>query len=150
MSHPPARDAATRKADTLSILAGTVDTWVATADGDQEHMVPLTFSWDGFDVVVATPESSITARNIVRNGHARCAFGAVRDVVLIDVSLERSIAVADAPDVLDHYVSTRGDDPSTWGEGYVFLVLRPQRIQAWREANEIAGRTVLRDGTWLV
>jgi hypothetical protein len=24
------------------------------------------------------------------------------------------------------------------------------RVQAWREANEIAGRTLMRDGTWLV
>ena len=30
--------------------------------------------------------------------------------------------------------------------GYVFLVLRPVRVQAWREANEIAGRTLMRDG----
>ena len=34
--------------------------------------------------------------------------------------------------------------------GYVFLVLRPVRVQAWREANEIAGRTLMRDGSWLV
>jgi len=29
-------------------------------------------------------------------------------------------------------------------------VLRPLRVQAWREANEIAGRTLMRDGAWLV
>ena len=34
--------------------------------------------------------------------------------------------------------------------GYVFFVLRPVRVQAWREANEIAGRTLMRDGSWLV
>jgi hypothetical protein len=28
-------------------------------------------------------------------------------------------------------------------------VLRPERIQAWREADEIAGRTLMRDGAWL-
>jgi hypothetical protein len=32
----------------------------------------------------------------------------------------------------------------------VFQVLRPRRIQAWRESNEIPGRTLMRDGTWLV
>lgn len=31
-----------------------------------------------------------------------------------------------------------------------FLVLRPVRVQAWREADEIAGRTLMRDGRWLV
>jgi hypothetical protein len=32
----------------------------------------------------------------------------------------------------------------------VFLLLRPERIQAWREANEIAGRAVMQAGAWLV
>jgi hypothetical protein len=30
------------------------------------------------------------------------------------------------------------------------LVLRPERVQAWRESDEIAGRTIMRDGAWLV
>jgi hypothetical protein len=30
-----------------------------------------------------------------------------------------------------------------------FLVLRPQRIQAWREANELTGRTLMRSGEWM-
>jgi hypothetical protein len=29
-------------------------------------------------------------------------------------------------------------------------VLRPIRILAWREVNEIAGRTLMRDGRWVV
>ena len=33
---------------------------------------------------------------------------------------------------------------------YVYVVLAPERIQAWREANEIAGRTLMRHGKWLV
>ena len=32
---------------------------------------------------------------------------------------------------------------------YVYLVLRPQRIQVWRESNELAGRTVMRGGAWV-
>jgi len=30
-----------------------------------------------------------------------------------------------------------------------FLVLRPLRIQAWREVNELPGRTLMRAGAWL-
>ena len=30
------------------------------------------------------------------------------------------------------------------------LVLVPERIQAWREANELAGRTLMRGGRWVV
>lgn len=26
---------------------------------------------------------------------------------------------------------------------------RPQRLQAWREANELEGRDLMRDGHWL-
>jgi hypothetical protein len=32
----------------------------------------------------------------------------------------------------------------------VFFVLRPVRIQAWRESNEIPGRTLMRKGRWVV
>jgi len=30
------------------------------------------------------------------------------------------------------------------------VLLRPDRVQAWREADEIAGRTIMRAGDWLV
>lgn len=40
-------------------------------------------------------------------------------------------------------------DPRT-SAGYVYFVLRPERIQAWREADETVGRTLMRDGIWLV
>jgi hypothetical protein len=30
-----------------------------------------------------------------------------------------------------------------------FLVLRPQRIQAWQEVNELPGRTLMRGGAWI-
>jgi len=29
-------------------------------------------------------------------------------------------------------------------------VLRPEQIQAWREENELAGRTLMRGGAWLI
>jgi len=28
-------------------------------------------------------------------------------------------------------------------------VLRPVRIQAWREVNELSGRTLMRGGLWI-
>jgi hypothetical protein len=31
----------------------------------------------------------------------------------------------------------------------VFVVLRPRRVQVWREVDEIAGRTIMRDGRWI-
>jgi hypothetical protein len=50
---------------------------------------------------------------------------------------------------IDAYAAQSDWDPRTAGATYVFLVLRPDRIQAWREVDEVPGRTVMRDGTWL-
>jgi hypothetical protein len=49
----------------------------------------------------------------------------------------------------DAYVAQNDWDPRTAGDAYIFLVLRPDRIQAWREVNEIPDRTLMRNGTWL-
>jgi len=35
------------------------------------------------------------------------------------------------------------------GERMRFLVLRPLRVQAWREVNELPGRTLMRGGAWI-
>ncbi|MDF2092210.1 pyridoxamine 5'-phosphate oxidase family protein [Knoellia sp. 3-2P3] len=147
----PARDRATRKADTLAMLATpAIDVWVATASAAGiPHLVPLSLAWVGERVVVAVEATSVTARNLTTSGTARLAVGPTRDVVAIDVVLERSVDVAADDPVGEAYVAQADWDPRT-SQGYVFLVLRPTRMQAWREANEIAGRTLMRDGTWLV
>lgn len=40
-------------------------------------------------------------------------------------------------------------DPRAYDEEYVYLRLTPTEIQAWREANEIPGRQLMRRGEWL-
>jgi hypothetical protein len=40
-------------------------------------------------------------------------------------------------------------DPRGEGPSYAAYVLTPVRVQAWREGNELAGRTRMRDGVWL-
>ena len=40
-------------------------------------------------------------------------------------------------------------DPRDEPQEYSYLLLTPRRIQSWREANELAGRTIMRDGVWL-
>ncbi|GAA0518402.1 hypothetical protein Ade02nite_77930 [Paractinoplanes deccanensis] len=140
-----------RKADVLAKLhAPVADAWVATADGDEPYLVPLTAAWCEERVVLATDASSPTARNLTAHGRARVALGATRDVVLIDATLEKTIPVADAGEIGEAYAAQNDWDPRTAGDSYVFLLLRPERIQAWREVNELAGRTLMRNGTWLV
>lgn len=72
-------------------------------------------------------------------------------MVIIDAVLERLIGVADASaNFAERYVAQADWDPRNAGAEYAYLVLRPKRIQAWREENELAGRTVLRGGAWLI
>ena len=146
-----ARDRETRKADTLAILATQAsDVWVATASpAGAPHLVPVSLAWVHERVVVAVEASSVTARNLTSSGVARLAVGPTRDVVMIDAVLEKAVDVA-ADDTLGAAYIAQADWDPRGSTGYVFLVLRPVRIQAWREANEIAGRTLMRDGTWLV
>ena len=146
-----------RKADTLAKLrAPAADVWVSSAsvsdDGSaRPYLVPLSLAWIDERVVLAVESRSPTARNIRRYGSARLAVGPTRDAVMIDAVLEGAVDVGDAPPALAQGFAEQADwDPRAGGDEYVFLVLRPDRIQAWREANEIAGRTLMRGGTWIV
>ncbi len=87
------RDAATRKADTLAMLATPeIDVWVATASADGEaHLVPVSLAWVDERAVIAVPEASVTTRNLTASGRARLAVGPTRDVVMIDAALERNV-----------------------------------------------------------
>jgi hypothetical protein len=147
----PPRDLATRKADALAQLAtDAIDVWVATAsEAGEPHLVPVSLAWVDERVVTAVPGSSVTARNLTSSGTARLAVGPTRDVVMIDAVLERAVDVAADEALGAAYVAQADWDPRR-SEGYVFLVLRPVRVQAWREVNEMAGRTLMRDGQWLV
>ena len=146
-----ARNPETRKADTLAMLAiPAIDVWVATASAaGAPHLVPVSLAWVDERVVIAVERTSVTARNLTASGEARLAVGPTRDVVMINVVLERAVDVADDDALAAAYVAQADWDPRH-APGYVFLVLRPVRVQAWREANEIPGRTLMRDGTWLV
>jgi Pyridoxamine 5'-phosphate oxidase len=145
------RDPATRKADTLALWATpAVDVWVATASPEGEaHLVPVSLLWTGEHLVIAVAEGSRTARDLTASGRARLAVGPTRDVTMVDAVLERAVPVDDDADLGAAYAAQADWDPRGTG-GYVFLVLRPDRVQAWREADEMAGRTLMRRGSWVV
>lgn len=146
-----ARSREQRKADTLAILqAAEADVWVASASGDGPYLVPLSLAWIDGRVVLALQGSSRTARNIVEQGTARLGAGQTRDVVMIDAVLERSVSLELGGEIADRYAEQADWDPRDVGGDYVYLVLRPDRIQAWRESDELAGRLLMRGGTWLV
>jgi hypothetical protein len=146
------RTPAQRKADTLALLATPVlDGWVASGGPAGAHLVPLSLHWTGERLAIAVEATSVTARNIAASGRARIGMGATRDVVMVDVTLDSTVPVAEAPAELAGGYAAQSDwDPRQAPDGYVYLVLRPRRVQAWREVDEIAGRTLMRDGTWVV
>lgn len=144
------RDPSTRKRDTLALLSTeAIDAWVATGSPEGvPHLVPLSLLWRDDSAVIALPASSVTARNIVTTGRARLGVGPTRDVVLVDVVLDRSVDVGTDEELADAYAAQADWDPRG-ADGYVYLVLRPRRVQAWREVNEVVGRTLMRDGVWV-
>jgi hypothetical protein len=146
----PARSPEERKRDVLALLEREVDVWVASASADGEAMlVPLSFVWDGGRLTVSTPLASKTARNLIRAGVARVALGATRDVVLIDGTLE-VIELGSDPELEEAHAQATEFDPRILADRYVYLRITPERIQAWREVNELRGRHVMRDGVWVV
>jgi len=126
-----------------------IDVWVATASASGDaHLVPLSLAWTDGRLVVAVKDTSRTARDIAASGRARLAIGPTRDVTMVDARLERRVDVADSEALGDAYAAQADWDPRG-DSGYVFLVMRPERVQAWREADELADRTLMRDGAWL-
>ena len=144
------RSTAQRKSDAIEKLKSDQDVWLATADnGGVAHLVPLSLCWHDGMVVVAVEARSRTARNASASGQARLALGPSRDVVMIDAEASL-VSRADAdPAVVSAYRERTGWDPGSDGSDWVYILLRPVTIQVWRDPAEIAGRTVMRDGTWL-
>jgi len=149
---PPPRSPQQRRRDTLDRLEHDVDAWVATADAASgtPYLVPLSFLWDGGTLLVATPSSSPTSRNLQSTGKVGIGIGPTRDLVLIEGTVGEILAAAEVPDELgDAFAAKSGFDPRQL-TGYSYFRIHPQRLQAWREANELTGRELMRGGQWRV
>ena len=143
---PVPRSRAERKADTLALLRTQVDCWVASADElGNAHLVPLSHYWDGAALVLATPRSSPTATNLLGAGVAHVGVGPTRDLVLVNGRVREGVddATAGCPHGAHRLRRAHG------AGDYVYLRVTPTEIRAWREANELSGRLLMRDGVWL-
>jgi hypothetical protein len=150
---PPARTPRQRKQDTLDRLGQDVDAWVASADPatGTPWLIPLSFLWDGHSLLVATPAASPTGRNLQATGRVRLGIGPTRDLVLIEGTVDQVVAANQVPaEVGDAFAAKAGFDPRELITPYLYFRIRPQRVQAWREVNELAGRDLMRDGQWEV
>jgi hypothetical protein len=159
MQSPVVRGSRERKADALARLqARHAETWVASASSvGAPHLVPLSLAWDGEQVILSVDRQSATAQNIIVSGRARLALGETSDVVIIDARLAEAINLEDAQPSLAQAFADQADwDPRCSDDlpasrtGYVFLCLQPERVQVWRHVSEHPGRTVMREGRWLV
>lgn len=150
MSADP-RPRAQRRRDTEHRLRHDVDVWVASASPDgAPYLVPLSFDWDGEALLMATPADSPTSRNLAAAGVARLGLGDTRDVTMIEGDVEVLEIDALPRERADRFAEHTGFDPRALTTPYRWFRVSPRRVQAWREANEIAGRDLMRDGRWLV
>ncbi|MFG3284043.1 pyridoxamine 5'-phosphate oxidase family protein [Streptomyces sp. NPDC048111] len=148
----PARSRIQRKQDVLTRLEKDEDAWVATASATGEpHLMPLSFVWERDSFLMCTRRTNPTLRNVESgDGRVQLTLGHTRDVVHI-TGTATIVPTADLP-------SSSGDafaakviwDPRNSDPSYTYFRVVPHRIQAWREANEIADRTLMTDGTWLI
>ncbi len=98
---------------------------------------------------MATPAASLTVRNLRRAGNCRVALDGTRDVVLIEGPIELIPTAAIGTDIAAAFKAATGFDPHQSDQDYVYLLLTPRQIRAWREENELAGREIMRGSQWL-
>ncbi len=140
-----------RRRDTEHRLESDVDLWVATASPDGvPYLVPLSFDWDGEALLLATPAGSTTGRNLAAVRTVRLGLGVTRDVCMIEGEVE-VLAIDELPQQAgDRFAERTGFDPRIEATPYRWFRVTPRRVQAWREADELPGRELMRDGRWLI
>ncbi|MEU6683371.1 pyridoxamine 5'-phosphate oxidase family protein [Streptomyces sp. NPDC046832] len=151
MTSAPVRSAEQRKKDTQHRLDHDVDAWVATADSASgtPYLVPLSFLWNGSYLLFATPASSPTGRNLAASGRARVGIGPTRDVVMVEGDVETVQPGELTEQDAELFAAKTGFDPRRLATPYLYFRIVPRRVQAWREADELDGRELMRDGRWL-
>jgi hypothetical protein len=149
MSAEP-RSRGERRRDTEHRLTHDIDVWVASASADGgPYLVPLSFDWEDETLLVATPADSPTGRNLAANRTVRLGLGQTRDVSMIDGEVEVLEIDALPQQRGDRFTARTGFDPRPLTAPYRWFRICPRRVQAWREANELPDRELMRDRRWL-
>ncbi|MFJ2776835.1 MULTISPECIES: pyridoxamine 5'-phosphate oxidase family protein [unclassified Kitasatospora] len=144
------RQTAERVRDTLERLIAERDVWVSTAHPEHgPHQVPLWFLWDGRAVWMCTSGTSVTARNVREEPRVRLALPDTFDVVLLQGEAE-GFSAQDVPaDAAQAFADKFGWDPRAEEGSYLYVRVVPKTVRAWRGEQELPGRVIMRDGTWL-
>lgn len=105
---------------------------------------------DRGSVWLATRITNPTGRNLLASGKTRLCFGHTRDVVLMHGTARVYRREDLPPGVGDAFAAKDGWDPRKDHESYVFFQVVPEVMQVWGTVAEMNGRTLMRDGKWLV
>ena len=116
-----------------------------SADGSTTANAFATESWR-----LAPPADSPTGRNLRATGRVRLGLGPTRDVTMIEGTVVTVTQAELGEEEGDRFAAGTGFDPRGLTTPYLYFRVTPQRVQAWREANELTGRELMRDGRWLV
>jgi hypothetical protein len=144
------RATADRVADAQQRLQSDPNVWVATASPDGlPHLVPFSLGWDGTDIQIATPRSTVTARNVTVTGRARASLDDADDVVILDGPARVQPIEEVEGGVLAEFIQRLGWDPADNGDDWVLITLTPERVLSWNSLDQGEGRVIMRNGAWL-
>ena len=145
-----ARTIEQRIMDSTAKLAAGGDAWLATSGPAGPHLVPLSLAWDSDpgELLFCTEQQSVTARNIASEPAVRVGLGPTRDVLMIDGTARTTGAVQDDASSASLFHDKTGWDPRHDSGDLIFIRVAPSRMQAWRDVDEIEGRTIMVDGAW--
>lgn len=141
------RSISQRIVDTVSRLQNDTDAWLASTDAERPWLAPLSFLWHEGHLLFATDSSTPTASNARAVPVVRVALGHTRDVVIVQGQAAISGSADLTDDEVASYQNKHGSDPRTWADSVIRV--RPVRILAWREDEELAGRLLMTAGSWL-
>ena len=68
-------------------------------------------------------------------------------MVIIDGDADLALSATLSSAEVEAYTTKHNSDLRTWADTVIYVA--PWRVQAWREENEIAGRTIMRTGVWV-
>lgn len=140
------RSPESRKEHVLTLLsAHHPQCWVATASRNgNPHLVPQSFAWHEGRVIISSGEGFRLTKDLLEGSQARLALGDTCDVVLIRASVEAHMPVGEEPPEVRERFATQADwDPSKLGSAFRYFLLKPERIDVWRQPDEMGDRTIM-------
>lgn len=106
--------------------------WIATTRADgRPHSVPVCALWIRDRLYLATHPSTLTARNIARDGRVRAHTGDARVPIMIDGVMKRAEPTSIFAHIIDAYEARFGERLDPADPEMPFYVLTPSVAFSW-------------------